>query len=35
MRARGEINADEPPVAYIQRRIREIVASLRDPERPP
>jgi len=37
-RARGfreETNAGESPVAYIQRRISEIVAKLREPERPP
>ncbi len=32
---RGETNAAESLVAYIQRRIREIVAKLREPERPP
>ncbi len=32
---RGETNASESPVAYIQRRIREIVVKLREPERPP
>jgi len=31
----GETNAGESSVAYIKRRIREIVANLRDPERPP
>jgi len=31
----GETNAGELLVGYIKRRIREIVASLRDPERPP
>lgn len=35
--ARGETNAaaGESPTAYIQRRISEIVAKLREPERPP
>jgi len=32
---RGEPNAGESSVAYIKRRIREIVAKLREPERPP
>jgi len=32
---RGETNAGESPIAYIQRRISEIVAKLRKPERPP
>jgi len=32
---RGETDARESPIAYIQRRIGEIVAKLRDPERPP
>jgi len=32
---RGETNAGESSVRYIKRRIREIVASLRDSERPP
>ncbi len=32
---RGETNVGESPVAYIQRRIREIVTNLREPERPP
>jgi hypothetical protein len=32
---RGETNAAESPIAYIQRRIREIVAKLREPEPPP
>jgi len=32
---RGETNAGESSVAYIKRRIQEIVANLRDPERPP
>jgi len=31
----GETNAGESSVAYIKRRIREIVASLRESERPP
>ncbi len=31
----GETNAGESSVAYIKRRIREIVAKLREPERPP
>ncbi len=31
----GETDAGESPIAYIQRRIGEIVAKLRDPERPP
>jgi len=31
----GETNAGESSVAYIKRRIREIVANLRDSERPP
>lgn len=33
--ALGETNFAESPVAYIQRRIREIVATSRDRERPP
>ena len=33
--ALGETNVAESPVAYIQRRIREIVATSRDRERPP
>ena len=33
--ARGETNAGESSVAYIKRRIREIVANLRESERPP
>jgi len=33
--SRGETNVGESPIAYIQRRIREIVAKLREPERPP
>ncbi len=32
---RGETDAGESPIAYIQRRISEIVAKLREPERPP
>ncbi len=32
---RAETNAGESSVAYIKRRIREIVAKLREPERPP
>ncbi len=32
---RGETNVAESPIAYIQRRIREIVAKNRDSERPP
>jgi len=32
---RGETNGSESSVSYIERRIREIVANLRDPERPP
>jgi len=32
---REEINVGESPIAYIQRRIREIVAELREPEWPP
>jgi len=32
---RGETNVGESPIAYIQRRIREIVARLREPEWPP
>jgi len=32
---RGETNAGESSVAYIKRRIREIVTNLREPERPP
>jgi len=32
---RGETNADESSLGYIKRRIREIVANRRDPERPP
>ena len=32
---RGETNVAESPMAYIQRRIREIIAKNRDPERPP
>jgi hypothetical protein len=31
----GETNGGEPPIAYIQRRIGEIVAKLRERERPP
>ncbi len=31
---RGETNAGGSPIAYIQRRIREIVAELRELERP-
>jgi len=31
----GETNAAESPIAYIKRRIREIVANLRESERPP
>jgi len=34
-RAPAETNAGESSVAYIKRRIREIVANLRDLERPP
>ncbi len=34
-RVRGETNAGASPIAFIQRRIREIVANLREPERPP
>jgi len=33
--ARGETNTGESPVGYIRRRIRGIVAKLRDSERPP
>jgi hypothetical protein len=33
--ARGETDVSESPIAYIQRRIREIVAKHRDPQRPP
>jgi len=32
---RGETNAGESSVAYIKRRIREIIANLRELERPP
>ncbi len=32
---RGETDVGESPIAYIQRRISEIVAKLREPERPP
>jgi hypothetical protein len=32
---RGETNAAESSIAYIQRRIREIVAKLREPDPPP
>jgi len=32
---RGETNAGESSVRYIERRVREIVANLRDRERPP
>ncbi len=32
---RGETSAGESSIAYIQRRIREIVAKLHEPERPP
>ncbi len=32
---RGETNAGGSPIAYIQRRIREIVAKQREQERPP
>ncbi len=32
---RGGTSAGESSIAYIQRRIREIVANLRQPERPP
>jgi len=32
---RGGINGGESPIAYIQRRIGEIVAKLREAERPP
>lgn len=32
---RGETDAGESPIACIQRRISEIVAKLREPERPP
>ncbi len=32
---RGETDAGESPIAYIQRRISEIVAKLRERERPP
>jgi len=32
---RGETNAGDSAIAYIQRRISEIVAKLREPERPP
>ncbi len=32
---RGETNVGESSVAYIKRRIREIVTNLREPERPP
>jgi len=32
---RGETNASESPIVYIQRRIREIVAKQREQERPP
>ncbi len=32
---RGETNVGESPIAYIQRRIGEIGAKLREPERPP
>jgi hypothetical protein len=31
----GETNAAESPIAYIQRRIHEIVAKLREPDPPP
>ncbi len=31
----GAINSDESSLGYIKRRIREIVANRRDPERPP
>ncbi len=31
----GETNAAESPIAYIKRRIRKIVANLRESERPP
>jgi len=31
----GETNAGESRIAYIQRRINEIVAKLREPEPPP
>jgi len=31
----GETDGGESPIAYIQRRIRDIVANLREPERPP
>jgi hypothetical protein len=31
----GETDVTESPLAYIQRRIREIVAKHRDPQRPP
>jgi len=34
-RVRGETSAGESSIAYIQRRIREIVANLHQPERPP
>jgi len=33
--ARGETNVGESSVAYIKRRIREIIANLRELERPP
>ncbi len=32
---RGETDAGESPIACIQRRIGEIIAKLREPERPP
>jgi len=32
---RGQIDGGESPIAYIRRRISEIVAKLREPERPP
>ena len=32
---RGETDASESPIAYIQRRISEIVTKPREPERPP
>jgi hypothetical protein len=31
----GETDGGESPIAYIQRRIRDIVGNLREPERPP
>jgi hypothetical protein len=31
----GETVVGESPITYIQRRVREIVAKMRDLERPP